>query len=300
MRQEIYKEVSDGIFIERVVRDYEFTMPTKHFHEEYELYYLVKGERYFFIDTKYYHIKEGSLVFINRNSIHKTSTCNCPYHDRINIELHHEPFSSFLDFTGEIALEPFFSKYQGVLNLEPKEQTYVYHLLNKIATEIKNNDSGSHIYIMCRLTELFIFAKRKFDTLKYPITSDGNVVSTTHQKVADVASYIATHYTTSLSLTSLAQHFFINKSYLSRIFKEVTGYTITEYIHIARIQAAKKLLTQDDLSILEVATAVGYGNLTYFERVFNKITETSPLKYRKQFHRMNQEVRPKTYKSEKM
>lgn len=300
MRQEIYREASDGIFIERVVRDYEFTMPAKHFHEEYEIYYLVKGERHYFIDTQYYHVKEGSLVFINSNSIHKTSTCNSPNHDRINIELRHYPFSSFLDFTGEIELDHFFSNYQGVLNLTLNEQKYVSHLLNKIAAEIKNSNSGSRIYVMCSLTELLIFAKRKFDSLEQSFVNDSSVVSSTHQKVADVAAYISKNHTTSCSLTSLADQFFINKSYLSRIFKETTGYTITEYINISRIQAAKKLLTHGELTISEVATAVGYGNLTYFERMFNKVTETSPLKYRKQFLRLNEVARPKTYKSEKM
>lgn len=104
---------------------------------------------------------------------------------------------------------------------------------------------------------------------------------------------------TPCSLNSLADRFFINKSYLSRIFKETTGYTITEYINISRIQAVKKILMKDELTISEVAAAVGYGNLTYFERMFNKVTETSPLKYLKQFHRLNLEARPKTYKSEK-
>lgn len=298
MRQEIYKEAMNGIFIERVVRDFEFNMPAKHFHEEYEIYYLVKGERHYFIDTKYYPIKDGSLVFINRNSIHKTSAGSNPYHDRINIEMHDYPFSTFFEFTGELSLNQFFTKYQGVLDLAPKEQTYVYRLLNRIATEIQHNESGCQMSVMCHLTELLIFAKRKFELTT--ISTNNSTKSTTHQLVADVASYIVQNYTAPCSLNTLANQFFVNKSYLSRIFKEITGYTITEYINITRIQASKKLLTKEELSILEVAIAVGYTNLTYFERMFCKVTETSPLKYRKQHRFLNKEVRPKTYKAEKI
>lgn len=299
MRQEIYKEAIDGIFIERVVRDFEFNMPAKHFHEEYEIYYLVKGERHYFIDTKYYPIQDGSLVFINRNSIHKTSVGDNPYHDRINIEMHDYPFSSFFGFTGELNLDEFFTKYQGVLHLTSKEQAYVYRLLNNIVTEIQHNDSGCHISVMCRLTELLLFAKRKFDLTTIDV-NDTTKKSSTHQLVADVAAYIVQNYNAPCSLNTLANQFFVNKSYLSRIFKETTGYTITEYINISRVQASKKLLTREDMSIHEVALAVGYTNLTYFERMFCKVTETSPLKYRKQLRLLKSEVRQKTYKADKI
>jgi AraC-like DNA-binding protein len=300
MRQVIYKGASDGIFIERVIRDYEFTMPAKHFHEEYEIYYLVKGERHYFIDNRTYHIREGSLVFINSNSIHKTSQAAGHYHDRISIELHRQPYSAFLELTNELELDSFFAQYQGVINLTSKEQHYVCKLLNGIASEIQHKSEGYHIYVMCRLTELLIFAKRKQDNLTKSLNQLPTDTSSTYKKVTEVASYIAKHYASPCSLNSLADRFFVNKSYLSRIFKQITGYTVTEYINISRIQAAKKLLTQENITVNQVARLVGYDSLTYFERMFQKITETSPLKYRKQFHLLNPEARPKTYKSEKL
>ena len=53
-----------------------------------------------------------------------------------------------------------------------------------------------------------------------------------------MAKYIAENCTLPLSLESVADTFFVNKCYLSRIFKEITGFTINEYINVHRIRRA--------------------------------------------------------------
>ena len=80
MRNIIYKESDVGLTIDRIVRNYDFNMPHKHIHEEYEIYYLIDGERYYFIENQIFHVKKGSLVFINRNQIHQTGQ----YNDSLN------------------------------------------------------------------------------------------------------------------------------------------------------------------------------------------------------------------------
>ena len=66
MRQTVFEETTDGITIDRVIRDYEYTMPTKHLHDEYEIYYLLEGKRLYFIGQNTYLIGKGTMVFINR------------------------------------------------------------------------------------------------------------------------------------------------------------------------------------------------------------------------------------------
>ena len=50
--------------IDRVVRDYNYSMDIRHIHEEYEIYYLLEGERYYFINQQTYLVTPGTLVFI--------------------------------------------------------------------------------------------------------------------------------------------------------------------------------------------------------------------------------------------
>lgn len=127
MRNIIYKESDVGLTIDRIVRNYDFNMPHKHIHEEYEIYYLIDGERYYFIENQIFHVKKGSLVFINRNQIHQTGQYNDSHHERIVIELKEEPFSSFLGCTGELVLSDFFVKIKEYLNFAPKISHMYYH-----------------------------------------------------------------------------------------------------------------------------------------------------------------------------
>lgn len=280
MKKIIYNRSMPGLAITRVVRDYEFSMPIRHMHDEYEIYYLVEGERFYFIENQIYHIQKGSLVFINRNQIHKTVQSGECHHERIALMLKESFLSGFLAVTGELSLPAFFRKNQGVLSLSAPDQDYVLSLLNGIAAEMSTQDPGYHTMILSKLTRLLIFCQR-FRQRTNIDSSCSLSSSVTHQKVSEVASYISAHYAEAATLDTVARHFFMSKSYLSRIFKQATGYTVNEYINVSRVLEARRLLIESDLSVTQIAEAVGYDSITYFEKIFRSQTGTSPLRYRK-------------------
>lgn len=285
MRQTVFEETSDGIMIDRVIRDYEYNMPTKHLHDEYEIYYLLEGKRLYFIGQNTYLISKGNMVFINKNVIHKTGLASGPYHDRILIEFAGEPFGSFYSFFGDLSLESFFEKYQGVMEFDERERSYVENMLLGIQSEIHHKKPGYRLSVMNRLASLLIFAQRHAEEGKKSRSLE--LKNPKHKKVDEVAKYIAGNCTEPLSLESVADAFFVNKCYLSRIFKEITGFTINEYINVHRIQKAQELLSSTDLSVTEIASECGYESLTYFEKVFKTYREITPLKYRSEYKDRN-------------
>lgn len=292
MRRVVFEETMDGICIDRIIRDYEYTMPSKHVHEEYEIYYLLEGERYYFIENQTYYVKEGNLVFVNKGQIHKTGNAGKSYHDRILIELKEEPFHTFLSSISGISMSQFFADGYGVLQLDNAGQHMVKSLLFGIADELHHKQPHYTAAAMMKLSALFIFAVRS--KIKENSPQPANLAeSSKHKKVSEVASYIMSGATEAKSLDALAKRFYISKCYLSRIFKEVTGFTVSEYVNINCVQKAQKLLLDTDLSVTEIADALGYESITYFEKVFSKFTETSPLKYRKQYRKLSQPVRNK-------
>ncbi|WFR58513.1 AraC family transcriptional regulator [Anaerocolumna sp. AGMB13025] len=283
MRQIAFEETMEGLCIDRITRDYEFNMPSKHVHDEYEIYYLIEGERYYFIENQTYHVKAGSLVFINKGQIHKTSVAGGrSYHDRILIELKTEPFQTFLKVSFGISLTQFFSSKYGVLLLDSNGQDYIKSLLLGIAEELHQKQTHYTAMAMMKLSSLFVYALRT-DLITNSEQINNLAMTAKHKKVSEVASFVMTNSTQAKSLDDLAKRFFISKCYLSRIFKEVTGFTVSEYININRIQKAQQLLLDCDLNITEIAETLGYESITYFEKVFFKFTGTSPLKYRKQY-----------------
>jgi YesN/AraC family two-component response regulator len=84
-----------------------------------------------------------------------------------------------------------------------------------------------------------------------------------------------------LSLYLLAEKFYVSPYYLSRFFKEATGFTFVEYVNSVRIKEAKKLLERTTMKVSLVAKKVGFGSVTHFGRVFKSVTGYVPLYFRK-------------------
>ncbi|QHW33440.1 response regulator [Paenibacillus rhizovicinus] len=95
-----------------------------------------------------------------------------------------------------------------------------------------------------------------------------------------IKTIIEQTYMNHISLTKLAEEVYLSPNYISLIFKQETGESITEYITKVRMEAAMELLKSPDLKILEVSEMVGFENATYFSTVFKKYAGMHPQKHR--------------------
>ncbi len=104
-----------------------------------------------------------------------------------------------------------------------------------------------------------------------------------HEKsiVYTVKKYIGEHYAEELTRDDLAQLVYLNPDYLSRIFRNETGESLSNYLIRFRIDQAKELLLSTDLPIHQIACSVGYTNFSYFAKLFRKYTQCTPNEYRK-------------------
>ena len=289
MQNVLFEESIDGLYISRVVRDFKFTMPDVHIHyNDYEVYYLLEGERCYFIGTKIYHLKQGSLVFVRRNVIHKTALSREAHHDRILLEISRSYLESVFAITGELTLHDFFQDDCIILSLESEEQNFITELLLALGRELGTKNSGFRLLAKSLVAELFIYAKRMEN--KTNPSASSRTDDPRHRQIEQIACYIAENCCSPLSLNSIAEQFYMNKCYLSRIFKEITGFTVNGYLHARRIQKARSLLIQNSMNISEVAEAAGYENLTYFERKKKKHTGMSPLEYRRQYGKRGRRI----------
>lgn len=100
-------------------------------------------------------------------------------------------------------------------------------------------------------------------------------------EINQIKEYLDEHYTEKLTLESVAAHFFMDKSYLARLFKSQYGITLTTYLQQVRITHAKRLLRFTEKSVEEIGLECGAGELHYFSRVFKKLEGVSPSAYRR-------------------
>ena len=109
----------------------------------------------------------------------------------------------------------------------------------------------------------------------------GNYQPNKKRNLQAVREYLDSHYQEKISLDRLAELFYINKFYLTRIFKEQFGVSINAYLLQVRITKAKQNLRFTDKTIEEIAAECGMNDANYFTRMFKKVEGVTPGQFRK-------------------
>ncbi|MFH5182491.1 helix-turn-helix domain-containing protein [Paenibacillus sp. TAB 01] len=97
--------------------------------------------------------------------------------------------------------------------------------------------------------------------------------------VKDIENYISAHYQHPLKLQDLSAYSGRTPNYITCAFKEVTGFTPIEYLHVVRVSVAKDLMLEQSMSVREISERTGFCDQAYFNRVFKKITGYSPTDF---------------------
>lgn len=253
-----------------------YTMASDHFHEPYEIYYLLAGERQYFIKDHTYRVCKGDVVFIDKNELHKTGDVGAPYHERILINFQERFLAKFDE---PLLFEPFRRKNRR-LSLNLPEREWIERELFEMIEEDAQSLPGSETALQAKLASLLIWCARKLRSQEREMGPDVHE-SPAHRKISEVVEYINERYATPMSLESVARTHYVSPYHLSRMFKRVTGFSFVEYVNSVRVREAQRLLRETNWKVTRIAEQVGYENIGHFGRVFKQLTKTNPLDYRK-------------------
>ena len=110
------------------------------------------------------------------------------------------------------------------------------------------------------------------------------VFNLTNVKHADVIfraiDYVKKNYKKKVTLEETASHVYLSPAYFSRVFKEEIGDNFNTYVNTVRVDAAKKLLLNDTISLVDLSSMVGFETQSYFSKVFKRVTGVTPGKFR--------------------
>lgn len=252
--------------------------PIHQFHDYFELFYQLSGDRHFFVRNKIYNLHRGDIALIDERDLHKMTSSHTPTYSRILIHFRKRSLQGMLSTVSDINLDPLLSGEYSVISLNLNQQEYVEHLLFDILRESQECREGYATKIKLLLVQLFISLSRDIQQ------NAGEPVMTyshTQKQVMTAAQYIGMHFTENLTLEGLARQFSLSRYYFCRAFREITGFTIVEYINSVRVRRAQELLRETDASILKIAMAVGFQSNSHFGRVFKDMVKCSPSEYRK-------------------
>lgn len=273
-----YDKIDEAFFIVQHKYTVPFTMTEHHYHNAYEIYYMLEGERYYFIKDTTYLLKKGDMVIIDINELHRTIDAGVPTHERILINFKKGFLGNIVLEARDFDLLSGFKKNRHFLRLSPHEQDFVMNLFQRMKDESSNMSCESKIYTKLLLAELLILISRKIACDETVPTEHLNPA---HRKISEIVAFINENYVQRLTLEQLSERFFISSYYLSRIFKECTGFSFIEYLNSVRTKEACKLLTETKFNITEISEKVGYESITHFGRTFKTILGISPREYRR-------------------
>ena len=244
-----------------------------HFHQDWELFIALKGGMQYSIDGETVHIPEGKGIFVNSEHIHfgfSDKREDCEY----IVLLVHPSF-----FCGNQLI----AKNYAVPIME--DASIPYAILEKssrtnmdIREMYKLKESASPDFLLGTQTLLFDI----FDEL-YSIKKSRSTVTVSKKNFAEmkaILEFIAVHYSEKISLADIANVAGMSKNNCILTFRRCVGDTPLGYLTGYRIQKSMSLLRETDMSVLEIAYAVGFSGPSYFAETFRKVNGMSPLEYR--------------------
>ena len=176
-----------------------------------------------------------------------------------------------------------------------KSDIYVFSLsvLNTILVSLKDNqipydsiyqtDHLPYVHIL-KLKDIEEIKKYMIQFIQFTIQQMKYYIQLKENKlIHDVLEYIEKNIQDpSLNLKKIAEVYYVNPSFLSRLFKEVTGVTFINHLISLRIKKAKKLLLYGNKRIYEIAEEVGISDPNYFSKFFKKYTNYTPVQYKEE------------------
>ena len=237
--------------------------------QSYLCFMVEDGEGELVYEGKKYELKTGDVVFID---------CRKAYSHSTGMNLNAGLWSlRWCHFYGP-SMPAIYAKYcerGGLPVIRGADVSQYAAILTDIYTLASSSDYIRDMRINGKLNDLLTLL------MESSWHREAHTNAPKKMEISRVKSFLDEHYKEKLSLESVASHFFIDKHYLARLFKEQYGVTLVTYLQQVRITHAKRMLRFTDKSIEEIGLECGIGELNYFSRVFKKLEGVSPSEFRR-------------------
>jgi len=254
-----------------------------HTHPELEIYYFHEGYCNFQVGEKFFKLEPGDLLLIDGINLHKAFV-NQKDHSYIRsvMQFDRKWLKDFLEVLQAEELLDLFFLENGVLYRfkDQKVQKKIHQIiveLNEIFQSKEEYYFESQMLMLTTQLLIEISSNPRESFIDSDSGKDEKLL-----KVQEVINFLTQHYREQMALTDVAEEVNLSKSYLSHLFKEVTGMTVMECLMGYRLTQAKFfLVTHRSMKVTEIALNNGFESSAHFSRFFKKHTGLSPLQFRK-------------------
>ncbi len=265
-----------NFYIDRKCKPSDYEMSQLEIYRDYYgMSYTVSGNRKFIMPNMIAFLHGGSIGITMKNVYHKTSFVdNTPY-ERFVLKFTDVVLEPLIKVIGRDTFDELYS--YPVYNFTPEIQNRLYHIYCDMLYEYEHYSNESELILSGMLHNLIMTVIRHH----LPINPKDVELSETDNSILSAMDYIERNYLKDPSLLETAKHVGLSSSHFSRIFKQATGVTYSEYLNYIRVEHGRKLLLTTNLSISEIAQFSGFDNGNYFCNVTKKLLGCSPSEIRK-------------------
>ncbi len=252
---------------------------SNHYHDGHQLLYVVRGEAEISVGGKSRTVGDGTLVLFSRFEEHSIKIKGDEY-KRYSIRI-----SPDIVKTGdqELLFSILVNRAPGFCHVIPagESASYVESMFRRLTREFRSESVFRKEMMDAILRELLITACRLMPSLALPEISEQSKL------IYRIQQRFEAEYGEKFTVASLAEDYHMSASYLSHLFKDVTGSSVMEYLFACRMQAAKTYLATTDLSVGEIVSACGFSDDSNFSRSFKQRTGKTPSEFRKDYRKSN-------------
>lgn len=259
-------------------------------HDYFEVFYLQKGELTIRIQDRCFPMNEGDLVILSSTQYHtmQLPEQRSPSTRARAAALYFLPDtirSSDAGGDGAEYLAPFLFQDENFPHLIPSDTgtpREIYELMRRIQSELPADTNRARLTVRTYLKMILVQLVNHFAN---HTGTDDTFRRKQHaiEQLRPLFDYLERHYGEMITIESAAAVMRMSKSHFMRVFKQVTGQPFVNYLNHFRIAKAQSLLATTDLSVSEVGQVVGFCDQSYFGLIFRKLSQMTPLQYRRQY-----------------
>lgn len=266
----------ENIYIDRQLKDGRYSMPTMQAAPDYyTLGYTVSGDRRWISTERIRTIHAGDAGIFKPRVYHRNCSMSDVPYDRYVLKVRTVTFQPIIDIIGEEKLNAICS---NPLHFSKEHQKTVHSMFEEMLQEYTKNSPYSQLLLQGMVYKLFFYMYENHIPAEYD--EHTLYLKRFDERIHNALIFVENNLTYGASIEETAAHVSLSPSHFSRLFKNITGSSFSDYLTDVRLQHAQILLGSEELSVSEIAARVGISNGNYLCTLFKKRYGTTPTAYR--------------------
>lgn len=266
----------ENIYVEHLVRYNNYSMPTNQAaFDHYNIGFIVSGDRRWISNDMVRTGHAGDVGIAKPYVYHRNCAMSDIPYDRYMLKIRTETFNRVIDIIGKTSFDILCANY---LHFSSECQIVIKNMFEDMLEEYNKNTPASQLVLEGMAYRLFFYM---YDN-HIPDESDRSVyhLKRHDERIQEAFIYVENNLRNGPSINDTARHVSLSTAHFSRLFKETTGVSYSDYVSDVRLEHARILLEATNKSIADIADKIGLSSGNYLCSIFKHRYGITPHEFR--------------------